>query len=88
MPGLTTTVGGGCTVTARLGDTVVAGDESAVAVEMRRYAEAGATKLILFPSGSPVDRTRTAAVFAELARKRTDAGYTPITLRYARGPLP
>jgi alkanesulfonate monooxygenase SsuD/methylene tetrahydromethanopterin reductase-like flavin-dependent oxidoreductase (luciferase family) len=52
-----------------LGDTVAAGDESVVADEVRRYAEAGATELILFPSGTPDDRPRTIAVFAELARE-------------------
>jgi F420-dependent oxidoreductase-like protein len=52
-----------------LEDTVVAGDESDVAAAVHRYAEAGATELVLFPSGPPADRARTIAVFAQLARE-------------------
>ena len=48
---------------------MVAGDESIVAAAVRRYAEAGATELVLFPSGPPADRARTIAVFAQLARE-------------------
>jgi F420-dependent oxidoreductase-like protein len=48
-------------------DTIVAGDESVVARAVRDYAEAGATELIVFPSGPPSDRARTIAVFAQLA---------------------
>ncbi|WET76532.1 TIGR03564 family F420-dependent LLM class oxidoreductase [Amycolatopsis sp. QT-25] len=40
------------------GDTVVAGDEEAVAAELRRYADAGVTDLIAAPAGDPQERQR------------------------------
>ncbi|GGO38771.1 TIGR03564 family F420-dependent LLM class oxidoreductase [Streptomyces lasiicapitis] len=48
-------------------ETLVAGDEAVVEAAVRRFAEAGATELMLFPEGSPADRARTVALFAELA---------------------
>ncbi|GAA1852093.1 TIGR03564 family F420-dependent LLM class oxidoreductase [Pseudonocardia ailaonensis] len=49
-------------------DTILAGDEAVVAAEVRRFAEAGATDLVLFPSGPEADRARTLEVFGDLAR--------------------
>jgi hypothetical protein len=56
-------------------------------IQIRRYAEAGATDVVLFPSGPAAYRARTIEVFAQLAREMR-SGQTPITLRYARGPPP
>ncbi|MFB9740583.1 TIGR03564 family F420-dependent LLM class oxidoreductase [Pseudonocardia sulfidoxydans] len=53
---------------AGIEDTILAGDESVVAEEVRRFAEAGVTDLVLFPSGPTADHDRTTAFFAELAR--------------------
>ncbi|WP_163510945.1 TIGR03564 family F420-dependent LLM class oxidoreductase [Fodinicola acaciae] len=40
-------------------DLLVAGDESTVAAALRRYADAGATELLVSPFGSPADQART-----------------------------
>ncbi|MBN6041276.1 TIGR03564 family F420-dependent LLM class oxidoreductase [Amycolatopsis sp. 195334CR] len=48
------------------GDTVVAGDEAAVAAELRRYADAGVTDLLLMPTGDERERERTLDLVPEL----------------------
>lgn len=49
-------------------DTLVAGDETLVGETVGRFADAGATELIIFPVGSPGDQHRTIALFADLAK--------------------
>ncbi|NAS23574.1 TIGR03564 family F420-dependent LLM class oxidoreductase [Herbidospora sp. NEAU-GS84] len=51
------------------GDTLVAGDETAVEKAVGRFADAGATELIVFPVGRPDDHDRTIALFGGLARR-------------------
>ncbi|WP_062350508.1 TIGR03564 family F420-dependent LLM class oxidoreductase [Herbidospora yilanensis] len=51
------------------GDTLVAGDETAVEKTISRFADAGATELIVFPVGRPEDHDRTIALFADLAKR-------------------
>ncbi|GAB1821499.1 TIGR03564 family F420-dependent LLM class oxidoreductase [Herbidospora sp. RD11066] len=48
-------------------DTLVAGNEAHVEMTAARFADAGATELIIFPVGRPEDRDRTIALFADLA---------------------
>ncbi|WP_329087139.1 TIGR03564 family F420-dependent LLM class oxidoreductase [Streptosporangium sp. NBC_01469] len=50
-------------------DTLVAGDEAAVEKAVGRFADAGATELIIFPVGLPEDQGRTVALSADLARR-------------------
>lgn len=45
-------------------DTVIAGDETVVREEFRRFAEAGATDLVVFPFGTPEERARVLDVAA------------------------
>ncbi|WP_433296645.1 TIGR03564 family F420-dependent LLM class oxidoreductase [Pseudonocardia sp. CA-142604] len=54
---------------AGLEDVIVAGDEKDVEAAVRRYADAGATELVLLSSGPQDDRARTIAFFADLARR-------------------
>ncbi len=49
---------------AGVADTLVAGDETAVEAEIRRFADAGATELVMFPAGRPEDEARTVALLA------------------------
>jgi F420-dependent oxidoreductase-like protein len=49
-------------------DLLVAGDESAVARELRRYVDAGATELLAFPVGPDEERARTVTLLGDLAR--------------------
>jgi F420-dependent oxidoreductase-like protein len=49
-------------------DLLAAGDETAVERELRRYVDAGATELLVFPVGPDEDRARTVALLRELAR--------------------
>jgi F420-dependent oxidoreductase-like protein len=49
-------------------DLLVTGDESAVERELRRYFEAGATELLVFPVGPDEERARTVALLGDLAR--------------------
>ncbi len=54
---------------ARAGDVAVIGDEKAVAAEVRRYRDAGATEVVFSgtdPAGE-ADRRRTRALLGELA---------------------
>ncbi|GAA4581250.1 TIGR03564 family F420-dependent LLM class oxidoreductase [Planotetraspora phitsanulokensis] len=50
-------------------DTLVAGDEAHVEETVGRFADAGATELIIFPVGLPEDQDRTIALFADLAKR-------------------
>ncbi|MCH6171175.1 TIGR03564 family F420-dependent LLM class oxidoreductase [Pseudonocardia alaniniphila] len=54
-------------------DTLVAGDESAVEAEMRRFADAGATELVMLPVGSPEDQARTVGLLADVAARSSGA---------------
>ncbi|RCV51652.1 hypothetical protein [Marinitenerispora sediminis] len=46
-------------------DTVVAGDDAAVAREFRRYADAGVTERVVIPAGGPAERRRTLDLLRE-----------------------
>jgi F420-dependent oxidoreductase-like protein len=50
-------------------DTLVAGDEAAVEAEIRRFADAGATELVMFPVGRPEDQARTVALLADVTTR-------------------
>ncbi|WP_326560910.1 TIGR03564 family F420-dependent LLM class oxidoreductase [Micromonospora sp. NBC_01796] len=50
-------------------ETLVVGDETVVERTLARFADAGATELIIFPVGLPEDRDRTVALFADLAKR-------------------
>jgi len=51
-----------------IADVAIVGDETIVAREVQRYADAGATELVANPFGSEEERERTLAVLAGLAR--------------------
>ncbi len=48
-------------------DTAVLGDESAVAKEIQRFADAGATELLFCPVGTPEEQARTIAFVHDYA---------------------
>jgi F420-dependent oxidoreductase-like protein len=48
-------------------DLLAAGDETTVERELRRYVDAGATEILVFPVGPDEDRARTVALLGELA---------------------
>lgn len=52
---------------AGAGDVAIVGDETTVERGVQRYADAGATELVVNPFGSAADRTRTIALLASLA---------------------
>ncbi|HEY8524993.1 MAG TPA: TIGR03564 family F420-dependent LLM class oxidoreductase [Acidimicrobiales bacterium] len=54
-------------------ETVIVGDEAAVAAELRRHAEAGTTELIAAPFGPPEAVARTLRLLAELTAPATGA---------------
>jgi F420-dependent oxidoreductase-like protein len=49
------------------GDTVVAGDEAAVEGGLRRFADAGATEILVIPVGTAEEKTRTVQALGNLA---------------------
>jgi 5,10-methylenetetrahydromethanopterin reductase len=55
-------------------DVLIAGDEAAVAAELGRLADAGATDLASPPFGSSEERQRTMALLSELARQSPSSG--------------
>ncbi|TCO16516.1 F420-dependent oxidoreductase-like protein [Kribbella steppae] len=50
-------------------DTAVLGDETAVAKEVQRFADAGATELLFCPVGTPEEQARTIAFVHDYARR-------------------
>ncbi len=50
-------------------DTAVLGDESAVAKEVQRFADAGATEFLFCPVGTPEEQARTLAFVHDYARR-------------------
>ncbi len=55
-------------------DLLVSGDELAVERELRRYVDAGATELLVFPVGPDEERARTVALLGDLARSGLASG--------------